>query len=409
MIAMVRRGTLGYWALIALALALAPRARADGEGFRIGESGKLHLYAIVAGGYDSNALYTVGGTPLGSGVMDFIPGLKLEAGGRTLQFRLDGSLDYKLYLASAASSANLSHLFGQAKLGFDVNKEGTVGLTIDDAFSSSPSSTSLSLAQSAVSNYNVLDLAVPWRPGGGALTVTASGQWILDSFEPYGPAVACPPGTPCTNTDIGQYSYNQYGAQLQGKWDFLPRTAIVLEGSYFDRAPNNTTVSYPIQGVRVDAGVVGLVTSHLAATVKAGWGGVVNSPHVSGSTWLTNLEVEYINQGVLDARLGWEHNYAADIGTTYSLYDFNRVYLDAKWQAGRFTLKLDGSFEYVKYVLNDVTGPIWQVTPAVDYVVARWCYLGAYYTYTNRSSSQTNVPAFNFTRNQVFATVKVIW
>jgi len=357
-IAMVRRGTLGYWALIALALALAPRARADGEGFRIGESGKLHLYAIVAGGYDSNALYTVGGTPLGSGVMDFIPGLKLEAGGRTLQFRLDGSLDYKLYLSQEASSANLSHLFGQAKLGFDVNKEGTVGLTIDDAFSSSPSSTSLSLAQSAVSNYNVLDLAVPWRPGGGALTVTASGQWILDSFEPYGPAVACPPGTPCTNTDIGQYSYNQYGAQL---------------------------------------------------TVKAGWGGVVNSPHVSGSTWLTNLEVEYINQGVLDARLGWEHNYAADIGTTYSLYDFNRVYLDAKWQAGRFTLKLDGSFEYVKYVLNDVTGPIWQVTPAVDYEVARWCYLGAYYTYTNRSSSQTNVPAFNFTRNQVFATVKVIW
>ncbi len=405
---MVRRGTLGSWALAALVLAGACRARADGEGFKIGESGRLHLYGIVAGGYDSNALYTVGGAPLGSGVMDFIPGLKLEVGSHTIQFRLDGSLDYKLYLAQAASTANLSHLFGQAKLGFDVNKDGMVGLTIDDAFTSSPSSTSLSLAQSAVSNYNVLDLAVPWRPGGGALTLTASGQWILDSFEPYGPVPSCTPGTSCAS-DVGQYSYNQYGAQLQGKWDFLPRTAILLEGSYFDRAPNNTTVSYPIQGVRVDAGVVGLITSHIAATLKGGWGGVVNSPHVSGSTWLANAEVDYINQGVIDAKLGWEHNFAADVGTVYSLYDYNRVYLDVKYIASRFTLKLDGSFEYVKYVLIDTTGPIWQVTPAVDFEVARWCYLGAYYTYTYRSSNQTDVPAFNFTRNQVFGTVKFIW
>ena len=409
---MPRRERVGSWVLAVAALTAFSQARADGEGFKIGEAGRLHVFGEVDGGYDSNALYTAAGAPLASGVMDFIAGFKMDAGSRLVQFKLDANLDYKLYLSTAASDASLNHLFGGATLGFDVNKNGVIGLSLTDAFTASPYSTSLSLAQATVSDYNVLNVSVPYRPGGGALAFIGSGQWILESFEPYGPlGAACNPivDPTCTNTSIGEYSYNQYGAGLQVKWDFLPRTALVLEGSYFSRVPNNSTVSLPVQGVRVDAGVVGQVTPKLAVTAKAGWGGTVNTPQVTGSTWLADLELHYALAGTLDVRAGWIHDFAADIGTAYAVYDYDRVYLSLNWVISRFTVKLDGSWEYVKYILNDVTGPIWQLQPAVDYEVARWCKVGAFYIFTDRSSSQTNVPAFNYSRNQVFAFVRATW
>jgi hypothetical protein len=392
------------------ALAAAGPARAEGEGFKIGEAGRLHLFLEFVGGYDSNALYNLGGSPIGSGVLDLIGGLKLSVAGRTVALRLDANLDYKWYLDSQAS--DLSRLFGGATLGFTVNPDGAVGLKLDDTFTSSPNTTSYSLAQSAVSDYNVLNVAVPVRPGGGALTITPSGQWILQSFEPYGPAgPACDPlvNPTCTNQDIGAYGYNQLAAALQAKWAFLPKTAVLVEGSWFKRYPNDATVSYGIQGWKAWGGAAGLVTSHLAATLKGGYGGVFDTPQVTGGTWLLNAEVQYLTDGVIDARLGYLHDFAADIGLAYSLYYFDRVYLDLKWHLQRFVVKVVGSWDWVHYVLNDVTGPILQVTPGLDYELARWAYLGATYTYTYRSSNETGVPAFNYTRNQVYGYLKLVW
>jgi len=407
---MARGGRLGSVAIAVATLAVAPRALADGDGFKIGEAGRLHLYGQINAGYDSNALFASSGAAVGSGVMDFIPGLKLDVAGHMVSLTLDANLDYKLYLSSEAQAYDLSHLFGGASLGFDVNKEGTIGLQFSDAFTSSPNTTSLSLDQSTVSNYNVLNLAIPWRPGGGALTITGSGQWMLNTFETYGPP--CNPAAPnCTNAN--EFNFNQYGAKLQGKWAFLPRTAAVLEGSWFDRVPTNTSVSYPVQGVRVLGGGVGLVTSRLSATVEGGWGSVIDTPQVTGSTWLANVELGYTVEGIIDARVGWIHDFAADVGTAYSVYDYDRVYLSLRWVLNRFTVKLDGSWEYVKYILNDVTGPIWQVTPAVDCELARWLIIGAYYTYSDRSTTtapgQTTIPAFNYSRNQIFGYVRATW
>jgi hypothetical protein len=406
---MARRGTLGAWVAMA-GLALAPAARADGEGVKIGEAGRLHFFAEASGGYDSNALYTVGGTPVGSGVVDLLAGLKLDVTGRTLELKLGGSIDYKWYLESQAT--DLSHLFGGAHLGLAVNREGAIGLTLDDTFTSSPNTTSLSLAQSAISDYNVLNVGVPIRPGGGALVLTPSFQWILQSFEPYGPVgAACDPlvNPTCTNQDIGLYGYNQVAANLQAKWLFLPRTAVLVEGGWFDRIPNDDQVSFPIQGWRAWGGAAGLVTAHLSATLKGGYGGVLSTPQVTGGTWLLNAEAQYTTQGVLDAKIGYLHDFAADIGLAYSLYYYDRIYFDLKWMFSHFTAKVNGNWEYVRYVLNDVTGPIFQVTPGLDYEIARWAYVGAYYSYTNRSSNQADVPAFNYTRNQVFGYVRFTW
>jgi hypothetical protein len=150
-----------------------------------------------------------------------------------------------------------------------------------------------------------------------------------------------------------------------------------------------------VQGFRVWAGLVGLVTAHLSGTVKGGYGSPVATTDVSGGTWLANLEVRYTTLGVIDAKLGWLHHCAADIGLQYSLYTYHRIYGDLKWLFGRFTARLAANWDYVHYVLNDVTGPVLQIVPALDYEVARWLYLGASFTYTYRSSSQSSIPAFD--------------
>ncbi|HVP67594.1 MAG TPA: outer membrane beta-barrel protein [Anaeromyxobacteraceae bacterium] len=407
-----RVGAGGLAVAALLALSAPGPARAEGDGFKIGEAGRLHLYGEVDGGYNSNALYTLAGAPMGSGVMDFIAGFKMDVASHLIGLNLGANVDYKLYLSTAASDAGLSHLFGGASLGFDVNKNGVIGVSVTDTFTSSPGSTSLSLASAAISDYNVLNVLVPYRPGGGTLSFTASGQWILQSYEAYGPVgAACNPllNPTCTNQDINAYSYNQYGAKLQAKWDFLPRTAVVLEGSYFDFAPNNTTVSLAVQGVKVDGGVVGQVTSRLAVTVKGGWGTTIDTPQITGSTWLADLEIQYALAGTLDVRAGYIHDFAPDIGTAYAVYDYDRVFLALRWQISRFMLKLDGSWEYYKYILNGVNGPVWQLQPAVDYEVARWCRVGAYYIFTSRNSSEAAIPGFNYSQNQVFAYVRVTW
>jgi hypothetical protein len=117
-------------------------------------------------------------------VFDFVPGFELDVAGRTVELLLSGSLDCKWCLSSEAK--DLSRLFGGAKVGLGVNKDGVVALKLDDAFTSSPGSTSLSLAQSAVSNYNVLDVSLPIRPGGGALTIALPASGSCRASSPMG-------------------------------------------------------------------------------------------------------------------------------------------------------------------------------------------------------------------------------
>lgn len=394
--------SLRHLALAGLVTALPWRTYGADTGFKIGDLGRLHLKLEIASHYDSNLFFASSGRPLSGYAVDVIPGFNLAVAGSTASLDLTGSVDRKQYLTEEAK--DLSRFFGSASLGASVNREGALGLELTDTFSRSDQTASLSIAQSVIASHNQLKLGVPFRPGGGALALTLAGHWVRESFETYVSAAGCDPGLnpTCVAAGISAYGYNQYGGGGEVRWKFLPRTAIVIDGGYFQRKPDDTALSREVRGLKVSAGLAGLFTPRIAATVKGGWGTAFDSPGFGYSTWLANAEVEYVTQGAVGAKLGYLHSFQADPGSEYSVYEQNRVYLDGKMLiAGRLTIRGAAGWDRLRYVINGVTSSLLSFSPAVEYEVMRWIYVGASYSLTARTSSLgAAVPAFDFTRHQ---------
>ena len=414
-------GPVAWLRLVAAAAALAAPAlgahAADDQGFKIGEAGRLKLRLELAGQYDSNVFYSEAGAAVGGSVVDVMPGFEMQVAGNTVSADLKGAVDFKQYVTKQAQ--DLSRVFGNAALGASVNREGVIGLELTDSFSRSDQTASLSVAQAIIANYNDLRLAVPMRPGGGALALTLSGEWVREAFETYVTATGCNPAVnpTCVPGTIGAYGYNEYGGTAEVSWKFLPRTALVLGGNYFQRTPDDLTVSREVRGLRVSGGLAGLVTTHLAVTLKGGYGTAsspetASLPGVSYSTWLGNAELQYVTQGPMGAKLGYLHDFRADPGTTYAVYALSRAYLEGRMQlAGRLTIRGTLGWDSLDYVINGVTSSIVSFAPAVEYEVMRWVYAGASYTLTSRSSGglPSPVPAFDYTRHLVALRVVFVY
>jgi hypothetical protein len=411
---MSRLATLAkHVAVAAIGLSTPTLTPAAGDGIRVGE-GRLHPYFEVEGRYDSNVLYaTTGAARTPDLILHFRPGFTLNVPGPSLAVDFDGNVDWNQYLGvSSASTKDLSRLQASATLGLGVNRQGRLGLELTDSFQRSDRTPSLSLGSAAVSNYNTLRLAVPFRPGGGALAVTVGGHWQLESFEPLLQGIQCDAAVnpSCDTALVSKYGYNEVGGNAEARWLFLPRTALVLDGGYFARIPNDTSVSLSVKGMRLWAGLAGLVTPHIAATVKGGYGDTFGSADITYRTWLANVEVEYVSQGPVGLRLGWVRDYHADPGTDLSLYGSHRIYLDGRLlMAGRIAFRASAQWERLSYARIDSSSQIARLEPSVDYELMRYLYLGAGYALTWRSSSLGNVPAFDYSKNEFYLKVRVTY
>ena len=100
--------------------------------------------------------------------------------------------------AQYASATELSRLYGGASVNVGVNRRGAIGLEFVDVFRRSDRTSTLSLPYAAISTYNAVQLAVPWRPGGripGELRRVVNlrqpaGVVEIDVFAPQDAAVA---------------------------------------------------------------------------------------------------------------------------------------------------------------------------------------------------------------------------
>jgi hypothetical protein len=385
----------------ALGLALAGTALAAGDGgIKIGE-GRLHPYFELEGRWNSNVLYSQSARTSDL-ILHFRPGFKLEVPGQMVAVDLDANVDWNQYLGlQSRQTTDLSKLYANATLGLGVNRNGALGLELTDGFRRSDTTPSLSIGAAVISDLNDLEVKVPIRPGGGALMLTLGGSWILESFEALTSAAGCTTSPLCDPAQVSRYGYSQYGGQAEANWKFLPKTALVLDGGYFTRQPTNTTASVAVSGWRIAGGLAGLVTPRFATTIKGGYGATTAGP--THSTWLADVEVEYVTPGPVGARLGYVHDYHADPGIDYAVYGFHRVYAQGKLLvAGRLTLRITGDWERAEYVQNAATAQILHVEPAVDFEVLRWLVLTAGNATTFRTASVTTIPAFNYTQNETY-------
>jgi hypothetical protein len=400
-----RRAGRAAAAVLALALA-APAAGSPGNGIRLGGSeGRMHPYLEVEDRYDSNIYYDENKNAVGDMVLHVRPGFDLAVPGELVAAELGGSMDWVQYLGLGKNerTSDLPKLYGQASLGLSLNRRGQLGLEVDDEFRRAQGSTALTLSNAVVSNYNALRVRAPYRPGGGALVFTASGSWALESFEAFIPEPIC---AVCSGS-VASLGYNEFRAGGDVKWHFLPRTSATLQGGWFSRVPNDSTLSN-VTGLEAQAGFNGLVTPHVTATLKAGYSGTLQVATGNVSTWLATVEGEWLATDSASVKAGWTHGLGVDPGpvlfTAHRVYGSGRILL-----AGRYAARADASFETRAYSPGSASAGVVRIEPALEAGIARWMTASLGYAYSRRTSSAfvAALPGFDFTKNETWLRLAV--
>jgi hypothetical protein len=377
------KGRIFTWttALAALAMAaIAGAAQASpGNGIRLGGSeARLHPFIDLETRYDSNVSYSPAGQALGDLVLHLRPGVELKSPGDLAAIEFSGAIDWSQYLGVEGDTGNLSKLYADAGFAALFNRRGAVSLRVDNDFRRQVSSTSLAAAGIAViSNTNALSLAVPWKPGGGALVVTANGSWLLESFQKY----RDDPGVP-----LGDLGYSQFRAGADVQWRFLPRTSGIFSAGYFARVPNAADRPDEASGFDVLAGVTGLLTPRVAATAKIGFGST-SGPAKDSNSVLADLGVEWLPAETISFKTGYTRAFGVD--PTASTYVADGVSASARVKlAERFALRAGVRYDRLGFeAIPGATTSFVRVDPTVEGAFGKWLTLGVGYVYSMRTAS----------------------
>jgi hypothetical protein len=285
---------------------LSDRRVGSGIGIRVGD---LELHPGIAGeiGYDSNYYQGSGEVTAPGDAVAIAPeyqpvtagGVSFGAAGRfnepivgTLRLRVTPSLTLKTLGQQRASqegaapaapklnlqadlSASYNELFGlDSTYGGDVSDErylsadlGVVadilpgqewGLGLNAAYNRSVQPVNDPTAPPAFDRSSFrLGAALKWRPGGGLIDWSLGYQLTYVLFE---------------DSAFSNFSSVYHSLLLNGRWRFLPRTAVIYRGELGVLVyPNSNGVTNDGEPVSSQLGLNGLVTSHLAASVIAGW------------------------------------------------------------------------------------------------------------------------------------------
>ena len=412
----------GWLMVVALLVAAGPARAAFGDGIRVGGAeGRLHPFVELELRFDSNvaSFYQPLIEQTGDLIIHVRPGLQLNVPGDTVAVDLRALLDWAQYLGIQNSdTTDLSNLYARVALGVGFNRKGQVGFEVGESFIRSDQPSVYSIATGVISNYNDLTLSMPWRPGGGALTTTLAGDWIIESFDAFKSGQVCGPssGNPfCDPVYLSDLGYSNINASLGVNWKFLPKTAAVLDLSWFDRIPNSTVYSIAGTGMRAQAGATGLVTSHLAATVKGGYAttlGLSLDPAASPqadlstfSTWLAQLSAEWIPTSLTNLKLTYHHDLGFDPGTIWALYTNSHLTLEGKSKfAGKFTAALVADWGQLDYRdPASSTSTVLSVRPSLQAELNRWLVLELAYQFTDRSTTAPSPPpGWTYTKNEVW-------
>lgn len=382
--------------------------RAQPNGIKVGE-GRLHPYFDLELRFDSASAYfvpTTGAAPqLGSEfITHFRPGLKLEVPGNAFALNLNGFADYVWYTGLITPGSQFaSHLQGAVDLEAAFNQAGAVEVRLGDHFVRSDRSQNPAIGLGVLSLFNEARAAVAIHPGGRALEITPGFSYSFEFFDPLTTGVipGCAPGNPlCDPGAVDALNYTNIGFHLDGRYKFLPKTALVLDADfglrdYQGATPNTSLLS-------ATAGISGLVSPKIALVAKAGW--AQDFAGVFAKTVVGHLEVGYAASETANFRVG----YVRTLQPVAALVSFNddRGYLSGQaLLGGKLTLRGYAAVDYLTFYGSPAAGGgrndlVVSVDIGPQYQFTSWFSGAAGYLLSWRTvPSQPDNPA-NYTRNE---------
>lgn len=408
---MARRFRLLVLALTVLAFPAAAEVPAA-PGFKIGE-GRLHPYLSLDGRFDSVVGFfnVVGGVaqPSPEIIFQVRPGLKFDLTNDSTLVSFDGAAEYLWYTGLLSPPSTQLSRF-QANVGLDTafNKTGAVEVQVSDRLTRSDRTQNPAAGVGVISLYNNARLALPIHPGGRALEVTPSVGFGVEFFDPLltGTITGCMPGDPtCNPAQVAQMNYGNLTFGLGGRWKFLPKTALVLDANFDYRLYFTAgAANLPGMVLRVQAGLIGLISPRISVTLLAGYGGnlaydaaaMANGPH----TPIVHVEFAYLPTEATRLALG----YVRTIQPVSSLGSFidDRGYLQGRLAliGGRLLLNAEVAADYYWYFRptprNDL---ILSVGAGPTFIVTSWFDVTATYRLSLRDST-TTAQSVNYFRHE---------
>ena len=400
---------------------------AFGNGIRVGGAeGRLHPFVELELRYDSNVAtyYQPASRPGGDLILHVRPGLPLNVPGDTVAVDLRAVLDWAQYFGIQDSSRiettkDLSNLYANVSLGVGFNRKGQVGFEIDEKFARSNQPTVYSIATGdhlQLQRPHAERAVAPGRrgpdrgPGRRLVHRVLRGLQVGRGLRPLQRQPVLQLALPL------RARLQQLGANLGANWKFLPKTAALLDLSWFDRVPNSTLYSIAGTGMRAQAGVTGLVTTHLAATVKAGYGTTLSLsldpaavPQATVSrfgTWLALVSAEWIPSQPLEPQadleprprlrprhhLGALHRHPRDAGREEQ----------AQQPAHR---RRPGGLGHARPTATRParTSNVLTARPSLQAELTRWLMLELAYQYTDRTTdAATAPPGWKYSKHEVW-------
>ncbi|MDP1826698.1 MAG: hypothetical protein Q8L48_25735 [Archangium sp.] len=404
------RGT-GFRALTALLLGVligtpAWAQVAKAPGFKVGE-GRAHPFFELDARFDSLAgRFTSGAAASPELIFHFRGGLKFDLDTPATFVNFNGAAEYLWFTGlispgSTTLSADGRGFRANVALDTKFNRDGVAEVDIGDNLVRSDRTQNPAFAVGVISLFNNLYLAVPIHPGGRALEVTPKVAWSVELFDSMllGTTPGCvpPPWSPdaCNTASVPLSNYHNLNFGLNGRWKFLPKTALIVDVNADYRTYMNPGASGNGDKLlfRAQAGLAGLISPRIAVTLLAGYGGeFLNS---SIHTVIGTAEFSYTVTEQSRIAIGYSRNTMAvpRVGTAMDDRGYLRGGLGLL--QGRLLLNAQFSADYFSFLgtPTSMTAPVpanvgndfllsFSVGPT--FTVTSWFDVGASYTLSYR-------------------------
>ncbi|MBI5548280.1 MAG: hypothetical protein HY901_30740, partial [Deltaproteobacteria bacterium] len=298
-----------------------------------------------------------------------------------------------------------SHFAADADLDLDINREGQFGVVIGDHVTRSDRNISTpALGYGTLSLYNDARLKLNIRPYTGSVTIEPGYHFTTEIFSTASGISTCT-GTSdasCDPAKIGAYDYLNHTVNLNGRWKFLPKTAMTLDSAFGARSYINSGASQGIMTLKAAIGLAGLLTTHWEVLLRAGWGHDFTAG--TYSSIIGQAEVGYLFSETGSIRAGYVRTFEPTGGAYISFGD-DRAYLDARLLlGGKLTVRGGFSFDYLSF--RGATTEFSQYNVALDvgadYEIKPWVSIGGHYrlSYLTSPDGSVQVGLSSFVRNE---------
>ncbi len=374
------------------------------QGIKLGD-GRLHPSIAFGATYDSLIGYFEGtaANPIPSGELIFAvrPGVLFDLTTPSTQVLFNGYGEGLLYSGlMAPNSRDLSRI--QANVSFDAafNKTGAAEFQLGDTLIRSDRTQNAAVGVGVISLFNVARLAVPIHPGGRALEVTPKAAFNVELFDPLltGTIVGCAAGDiSCDPARVQEMNYWTLTGGLSARWKFLPKTAVTLDAAFdWRNYIVNQAANRQGQVLRVQAGLMGLISPRIAVTLLAGYGGdFAGNYHAP----IGQAEFAYIPSEISKLAVGYVRT--VQPVPLHGTYSDDRPYLTGKLGllGGRLSLTAQAQYDYLGFLPNGAAAARFDSlitgNAGVSFDVTSWFVVAGGYQFSFRDSNATSLALNN--------------